>query len=293
VLLVLPFHRQRNHDGHELTDIIESIATTAIRHRFALAAAVVGLLWIIETFAPMYPVVRPRGRHALANLALAGIAGAIGFAFALPLVAAVEYSATHTLGLLHRIELPAAWHWLAAFLLFDAWQYLWHRLNHRIPLLWRFHSVHHSDAAMDASTGVRFHPIEILLSSVVRLAVVPLIGMSIPMLLFYQAISLPVILFHHSNIRIGRSADSALRWLIVTPWMHWVHHSRLQPETDSNYASVLSIWDRLLGSFRLRAAPENIERGLDSVDEWHERSLAGMLLHPFAPQERSTRRSPP
>jgi sterol desaturase/sphingolipid hydroxylase (fatty acid hydroxylase superfamily) len=95
-------------------------------------------------------------------------------------------------------------------------------------------------------------------------------------------ILLPVILFHHSNVRVPRRLDNALRWLIVTPWMHWVHHSRWQPETDSNYASVLSIWDRLFGTFRLRADPRQIELGLDEDrNERQWRTLWGMLTRPF------------
>lgn len=103
-------------------------------------------------------------------------------------------------------------------------------------------------------------------------------------LLAYEALLLPVILFHHSNVRIPRRVDSMLRWLIVTPWMHWVHHSRAREETNSNYASVLSNWGRLFGTYRFRPAPEAIEQGLDDADggtRW--RTLPQMLLHPLVP----------
>jgi sterol desaturase/sphingolipid hydroxylase (fatty acid hydroxylase superfamily) len=168
-----------------------------------------------------------------------------------------------------------------AILLFDCWQYWWHRINHRVPFLWRFHAVHHADAAMDATSGVRFHTLEIALSFAVRLLVLPLIGVTVPQLLLYEAMTLPIILFHHSNIRLPYRVDLALRWLIVTPWMHWVHHSRWQPETDSNYSSFLSVWDRIFGSFRLRERPQEIVQGLDGWEEREWRSLPGMLLAPF------------
>ena len=102
-----------------------------------------------------------------------------------------------------------------------------------------------------------------MLSGCARLAVLPLIGLTMPQLLVYEAILLPVILFHHSNVRMPRRMDAVLRWVVVTPWMHWVHHSRWRPETDSNFASVLSIWDRLFGTFRLRDDPTRIELGLE------------------------------
>jgi sterol desaturase/sphingolipid hydroxylase (fatty acid hydroxylase superfamily) len=111
--------------------------------------------------------------------------------------------------------------------------------------------------------------------------VLPLIGVTVPQLLAYETLSLPVILFHHSNLRIPNQADRCLRWLIVTPWMHYVHHSRWQPETDSNYTSFLSVWDRLFGSFRLRDQPAEISLGLDHYQEHEWRRLPGMLTAPF------------
>jgi len=134
---------------------------------------------------------------------------------------------------------------------------------------------------MDASSGVRFHTLEIALSFLVRLLVLPLIGVTVPQLVLYEALSLPIILFHHANSRLPYRVDLALRWLIVTPWIHWVHHSSFQPETDSNYSSFLSIWDRLFGSFRLRQKPEEIVQGLEGWEEREWRSLRGMLLAPF------------
>jgi sterol desaturase/sphingolipid hydroxylase (fatty acid hydroxylase superfamily) len=188
--------------------------------------------------------------------------------------------------------MPPWLHWLAAIVLLDCWQYWWHRFNHRIPLLWRFHAVHHADAELDASSGVRFHTVEITLSFLARLLVLPLLGITIPQLLVYEALALPVILFHHSNLRIPATVDRSLRWLIVTPWMHYVHHSRFQPETDSNYSSFLSIWDRLFRSFRLRAKPQEIELGLDHWSRSESRKLPGMLAAPFRSHRNSTQDPP-
>src|SRR6185503_20122131 len=192
-----------------------------------------------------------------------------------------EWARAHSVGLLNLAPLPGWLHWLGAILLFDFWQYWWHRFNHRVPFLWRFHAVQHSDAEMDASSGVRFHTGEMVLSFLARLVVLPMIGVTLPELLLYETISLPVILFHHSNLGLSEQADRCLRWLIVTPRMHYVHHSRWQPETDSNYTSLLSVWDRLFGSFQLRDRPAEISLGLDHYEEREWRRLPGLLAAPF------------
>jgi len=259
----------------------EQLITEIQQTRYIAAATVLALLWTIESLAPMFVGRVRRVSHAAANVALASLNAVFAYAFAFGILFVTELAQEHRLGLLAQFDLPIWLHGLLALLLFDCWQYWWHRINHRLPLLWRFHAVHHADAEMDVSTGVRFHTGEMVLSLLMRLAVLPLIGMTLPQLLLYEAISLPVILFHHSNIRISAGVDRSLRWLIVTPWMHYVHHSRWQPETDSNYASVLSIWDRLFRSFRLRERPDEIELGLDHWEPSEWRRLGGILMAPF------------
>ncbi len=167
------------------------------------AATVLATLWTLEGLIPMFRRDRPRVRHDVTNLAL-GVFNSlvVGGMAAGALLYVTEWSRTNTFGLLHRLDLPSAITLTFAIITFDAWQYAWHRLNHRIPLLWRFHAVHHSDAHMDASSALRFHTGEILFSTLVRLAVLPLLGITIQQLMVYETLLLPIILFHHSNIRI-------------------------------------------------------------------------------------------
>jgi len=251
----------------------------------AIAAGVLVLLWVLEAFVPMFVERRRRVSHDAANIALGLLNAALAAVlFGAAMLLVTEWARQQPFGLLHW--LPESWPawvlWPIGLILFDAWMYGWHVLNHKVPLLWRFHAVHHADREMDASTALRFHTGEIVLSGCGRLIVLPVIGLTMPQLLLYELILQPVILFHHSNIRMPGKLDAALRWLIVTPWMHWVHHSRWQPETDSNYASVLSIWDRLFGTFRLRSTPQQINLGLDQdKDERQWRTLRGMLARPF------------
>jgi sterol desaturase/sphingolipid hydroxylase (fatty acid hydroxylase superfamily) len=254
----------------------------AIReNRYAAAAVWLAALWAAEGIAPMFRGRRRRLSHAVANLGLGAVNGLLALVAAKGFLLVTEWSRAHGVGLTHRLGLSGAAAWAAALLLLDAWQYWWHRLNHAVPFLWRFHAVHHADRDLDASSGVRFHAVEIGLSWAARMAVLPLLGVTIPQLAVYETASLMVVLFHHGNLRVPEEADRALRWLIVTPRMHWVHHSRLRVETDSNYSSFLSAWDRIFGSFRLRRRPERIRLGLDGWREREWRSLDGLLAAPF------------
>ncbi len=270
-----------------MSEVEQQFVSVVVQSRYVVAAVALAALWAVESIVPMFVSRSHRASHAAANLVLAAINAGVAFVFAFAVLFVTETARKHHFGLLYQFDLPLWLHGLLALLAFDCWQYWWHRINHRVPLLWRFHAVHHADAEMDVTSGVRFHTGEIVLSFAARLAVLPLIGMTLPMLLLYELIALPIILFHHSYIRISANADRCLRWLIVTPWMHYVHHSRWQPETDSNYSSLLSIWDRLFRSFRLREKPQEIELGLDHWQRHEWRGLGGMLAAPFRKQKKS------
>jgi sterol desaturase/sphingolipid hydroxylase (fatty acid hydroxylase superfamily) len=170
---------------------------------------------------------------------------------------------------------------MLAVLMLDGWMYLWHRASHRLPFLWPFHQVHHSDTEMDASSAVRFHPVEILLSGWLRTGVVLLLGITLPQMLLYETLLMPVIFFHHSNCRFPERLDKFLRLLITSPAMHRVHHSPVQSATDSNYSSIFSFWDRLGNSLCLPATEKTRCFGLKGFDgvEWQQ--FKGMLLMPF------------
>ncbi|MEE9273682.1 MAG: sterol desaturase family protein [bacterium] len=257
----------------------------AIPGKTLAALIALALLWFLEGWIPFFADFNERGRrlpHAGRNLAVGAFnALVLGALFAGVMVLAAGRARAAGFGLLPRLGLPAPAEALAAFLLFDAWMYLWHRINHLVPFLWRFHRVHHSDPRMDVTSAVRFHPVEIALSFLSRLLVVPLLGMALWHLALYESVLLPVILLHHSNLALSPRLDAALRRVIVSPDMHRVHHSDLPAETDSNYASVFSWWDRLFGTHRRREEVRGIRYGLkEFADErWH--TLGGILSTPF------------
>lgn len=261
----------------------------AIPTKNVIVVSMLIALWIGESISPMFVGRSRRVSHGVSNVLLGVINAIVGSVlFGAALLFVTEWSKSNSFGLLY--QLPGTWPVWVRFgiglLLFDLWMYVWHRLNHQVAFLWWFHAVHHADRELDATSAVRFHTGEIILSGVARLLVLPVLGISLPMLLVYELMLLPVILFHHSNVRIGSAVDRVFRSIIVTPWMHWVHHSMVREETNSNYGSVLSVWDRLFGSFRLRAEPSQIELGLsDDFSEQSWRTLVGMLIRPFRRRE--------
>lgn len=249
-----------------------------------LSILLVLLAW--ESFAPFFAFfrsrLRDRARHALRNFILTILNGLmVSLAFVGLWLWAAEYGAQHDLGILRWLKLPPWAHAAGAVLLFDFWTYWWHRMNHRIPFFWRFHRVHHSDLHMDVTTASRFHFGEIMLSSLLRIPLIILFGAELWHLALYEVLMFPLVQFHHANIGLPSWLDRCLRVIIVTPDMHKVHHSRLQPETDSNYTSMLSLWDRVFRSFRLRPDPSTIELGLDEFADDKTQSVAGMLKTPL------------
>lgn len=250
----------------------------------AVMATLLVILWTWEGWRPFlsqFPARRSRLVHDGRNL-LIGLSNTVLLAvlFGAAIVGVTDWAARYEFGVLRWGGLSGAAGWVGAILLLDGWLYLWHRANHRLAFLWRFHRMHHSDPRMDATTATRFHLGEHVLSAVLRLGLLPLFGVSLLHVAIYDALVVANTLIHHANISIGR-ADRWLRLLFVTPDMHKVHHSRWQPETDSNYSTVLSVWDRLGRTLRGREDCRGIEFGLDDFDAAEWQTLRGMLRTPF------------
>jgi sterol desaturase/sphingolipid hydroxylase (fatty acid hydroxylase superfamily) len=246
-----------------------------------LLAAVLLLLW--QWRRPLRGDGRGQRRQAV-NLGLVLVDTAL-LRLAFPLLA---------IGLALRIQgqgiglMPAlAWPlWLQiplTVLLLDLAIYWQHRLMHAIPLLWRLHRVHHSDTGFDVSTGVRFHPFEIALSMGLKLGLVLALGAHpLAVLIFELLLSLGA-LFTHADAALPTKLDRRLRWLLVTPSMHRIHHSSWRPQTDSNYGFHLSIWDRLFRSYTAqpRTPEAQMQIGLQQFRSAPEQTLGALLLQPL------------
>jgi sterol desaturase/sphingolipid hydroxylase (fatty acid hydroxylase superfamily) len=255
----------------------------AILERWQPLAALAGFLlfWSWESLAPFFPV-QGRVRHAARNLAVAGInVIAIAVVFSAATVAVSEWGSSKALGLLYLFSFPDPARLVVAFLVLDAWTYWWHRANHRVPLLWRFHRMHHSDPSMDVSTATRFHIGEIAISSAVRLPVILAAGIPLAVIVLYDFTLLLATQFHHANLGLPPRLDQLLRYAVVSPNMHKVHHSRERVETDSNYSSVLSLWDRLFGSYRQKDDYHAIRFGVAGLDDERLQTVAGLLVTPI------------
>lgn len=161
-----------------------------------------------------------------------------------------------------------------------------HWLNHKLPWLWRIHRVHHLDTDLDVSSTVRFHPLEFFVGAVIGAPIVVLLGLPAWVLAFYELLDVTVTLFSHSNLRLPVGLDRWLRYLIVTPDLHRVHHSSHQPETDSNYGAVFPIWDLVLGTFRTidPERQESLELGLAELRGAEAHRLVPLLLSPLHAQ---------
>jgi sterol desaturase/sphingolipid hydroxylase (fatty acid hydroxylase superfamily) len=250
--------------------------------KLVVPVVLLALFWCWETWRPFFGQREGRVRHAGHNLAIAIFNTVIlGLAFGVVTATVADWAERNQYGLLNALDIGGPLRFVAALVLLDGWMYVWHRANHTIPFLWRFHRMHHSDRHMDVTTATRFHLGEHLGAAVLRLGLVPLLGFEVWNLVVYDTLVIAVTQFHHADISIGR-LDRWLRWLIVTPYMHKVHHSDWRPETDSNYATVLSIWDRLFGSFRMRSDPRTLVFGLREFTGPGWQSWWGMLKTPFA-----------
>lgn len=257
--------------------MLESFST-----EWRIAAAVIGLtlLFVWESFRP-FQQQQGRTRHASRNLTFAGFNFLIvGACCAGATVAAAAMAADSRLGLLNLFDLSAATKLGLAILLLDMWTYWWHRANHRFPILWRFHRVHHSDPQMDVTTAVRFHPGELLASAGLRLLLIVSLGLPLLALILYDGVVTAAAQFHHSNVGLG-PWDKWVQRLIVSPNMHKLHHSQLRGETNSNYSTVLSVWDRLFRTFRDRDNYHSIRFGVPKLDSDLFQSLKGLALTPF------------
>lgn len=256
-----------------------------------LSFGLLALLLLWETAAPFFAFPGGRGRlvHAGRNLLLGlGNGLVIALVFAGLWMAAIQASEAHGFGLLHQVAWPPLVETILALLLLDLWTYFWHRLNHRVPLFWRFHRVHHSDPHMDVTTANRFHLGEIVFSSLLRLPLLYLLGVGMGQLALYEILLFAVVQFHHANISIGPRGDRILSWFLVTPYLHKVHHSSWQPETDSNYSSLLPVWDRLFGTLRFPERPGSLRLGLDEFTAPETQTLPGLLATPFAGKRRGS-----
>ena len=218
-----------------------------------------------------------------ANFGLVAIGLVLIATLPLSMLAASRWAQGAGFGLFNHVEAPAWVEAVLAWLLLDLAMYALHRALHEVRWLWPLHRVHHSDVEFDVTTGLRFHPAELLLSQMFRLGVVMLLGATLSAVLAYELALAAFLLFQHANLRLPRLLERALRTVLVTPDMHRTHHSVHRHETDSNYGNVLSVWDRLFHSYTpaARDAPREMRIGLAEFRVPGQQTLRALLTQPL------------
>jgi sterol desaturase/sphingolipid hydroxylase (fatty acid hydroxylase superfamily) len=241
-----------------------------------------GALFLFERRRPLRPRREPGPARVGRNLTIGLLAGATTAASEFPIVGPVlDLAARRRVGLLRWLPLPRALRVVLGFLLLDYTLYIWHWLNHRHPLLWRFHAVHHIDLDLDSTTGLRFHFGELTLAAAFRAAQILLLGVDADLLRRWQQLLVLSVVFHHSNLELPIAIERRLARVIVTPRMHGIHHSTRVEDTDSNYSSLLSVWDRLHRSLRVNVPQARITIGVPGFERPSDVTLVNSLALPF------------
>ncbi len=262
-----------------MDSIVSYFGTIPSSHRALILAGGIAFFWIWESAVPLFGFEYRKGKHALVNIFFTATTIVVNFALAFLLLRASEWAVAREVGVLFLVPgLPLVLQMLLGLLLLDllgAW--LAHWVEHKTPLLWRLHLVHHSDTHVDTTSANRHHPGESVVRFVFTLLAVIVIGASMWLVFLYQAVSVVLSQFNHANIALPRSLDRALAWVFVSPDMHKVHHHYVLPYTDSNYGNVFSVWDRLFGTF-MAMDRATLVYGIDTHMDAREHGTVGALL---------------
>lgn len=249
-------------------------------YKSILVALVLLGLVVAERYLPAVNVPETgvlRGRIAK-NLSLWLINSLVSPVIILPVTFyAINYGGSYGIG--WRGDHLESWAFIGIdLLILDLWIYWWHRANHRLAFLWRFHRVHHLDRWLDVTSSVRFHFGELVLSALVRAVVIACLGIPIISVIIFESLVLMNSGFHHSNVRIPKRIEERLSRFIVTPSIHWVHHHVVKSDTDSNYGTLFSFWDRLFGSYSKNKRTSDMDIGLERCADMR---FFELLVSPF------------
>ncbi|MFW5740126.1 MAG: sterol desaturase family protein [Myxococcota bacterium] len=250
-----------------------------------LLAFVFAALFVLERLAPLRARRRSVWPRVLVNMGVALSALVVALGLILPAVSALlAWTEASRFGVLQWFDLPASVELVFGFLLLDVAYYGWHRANHAVPLLWRFHAAHHIDPDLDVTTATRFHFGEMLFSVAFQAVQIVLLGVPALTYVVYEVVFQAGTLFHHSNWRLPQRLEGKLNWLFVTPRMHGIHHSQVRHETHSNFSVVFNVWDRVFRTLRLDVPQGRIVIGVPGYDREQDNHLRRVLAAPFRRQ---------
>lgn len=237
--------------------------------------------WVLEGVYSFYAPPKSKWKHAKTNFILLLFVVIINVFFGIILTFINQWLTNSGFGLLSLFEAPVWVKLLLSVLVLDfTSQYFVHFLLHKVRWMWRLHITHHTDKHVDVTTGTRHHPLDFMIRETFALSVIILMGMPISYYFFYRMLTIPFTYFNHANISLPLKLDKALSYVIVSPNMHKFHHHYQLPWTDSNFGNVLSIWDRIFGTY-VYDDPNKIQYGLDSSDHTDDEDVLVQLTIPF------------
>ena len=263
--------------------IIDFFADVPLVFRTSILLGGIVLFWILEGIIPLYSFNYKKGRHAFLNLLFTTTTAIIGFGFAFLLLKSTEIVNEFQFGVIHFFELPLFVEVIISLLVLDlVGAYLVHFVEHKVPWMWKFHVIHHSDKNVDVTTGLRHHPGETVFRILFTILGVYVSGASIGIVMLYQSLSVLFAHLTHANISLPQNLDRVISYLFVTPNMHKVHHHYKQPLTDSNYGNIFSIWDRIFGTYTFVNDSKSLVYGIDThINDSKIDSFTNLLLIPF------------
>lgn len=257
-------------------------STIPSSHRALILALGISFFWLLEGGIPLVKFQYGKWKHASLNFFFTFTTIVINFVFAKWIVQTSDWCEATNFGLLPKLTPYTSYLTpLLGLLLLDLISaYFIHWIEHKIKWMWRFHMVHHSDTYVDTTTANRHHPGESIFRACFTLLAVWILGAPIWLVMMYQSISVVLSQFNHANISLPEKLDKVISWIIVSPNMHKIHHHYMQPETDSNYGNIFSIWDRLFGTYR-EMDLKKLRYGLDILDDSTSGDLAEQMKRPF------------
>jgi sterol desaturase/sphingolipid hydroxylase (fatty acid hydroxylase superfamily) len=266
-------------------DINEFVLANEKAIRMGVFFGILGVMAVWEILAPRRALTVSKAVRWVSNLGIVFFNSfLVWLIFPVVAVGMASFASTQGWGIFNYFELPFWLVVIASVVIMDFVIYLQHVMVHAVPALWRLHRVHHADLDFDVTTGARFHPLEIILSMLIKFATIIVLGPPVLAVVIFEVVLNGIAMFNHSNVRLPLGIDRVLRWLVVTPDMHRVHHSVEDDEANSNFGFNLPWWDRLFGTYRdqPRAGHQGMTIGIHKYREPKQVAcLPGMLLLPF------------
>ncbi len=266
-----------------MTELINFFSDVPLSFRTSILLGGIVFFWLLEGMIPLYSFRYKKINHALLNIFFTTTTAIIGFGFAFLLLKSTLYVEGEQIGVIHIFNLPIWADVIISLLMLDLiGAYLVHFIQHKVPWMWKFHLVHHSDMNVDVTTGLRHHPGETVFRIIFTFIGVFVSGASIGMVMLYQSLSVLFDHITHANINIPKKIDAILSYVLVTPNMHKIHHHYEMPLTDSNYGNIFSIWDRLFNTFSFINKQKSVVYGIDTyMDKSETNNLGTLLSLPF------------